>query len=81
MRRNLYPWVVGFAIGTAALIALLVWRMPEVAAWSWYARSGRPAMTGATVSLARQSWLRFLRHGYKWTLSGPTGGVHAKTET
>jgi glyoxylase-like metal-dependent hydrolase (beta-lactamase superfamily II) len=54
MRRNLYPWFVGFAIWMAALIALLVWRMPEVAAWSWYVRSGKPAMTAAKVSLARQ---------------------------
>src|ERR1700689_3429018 len=35
-----------------ALAAIIVWRMPEVAAWRWYVRSGHPDVTGGGVSLA-----------------------------
>jgi len=54
MRRHLNRWLLGLTMGTAAVGAALVWRMPELAAWSWYARSGRPAMTAARISLAPQ---------------------------
>jgi hydroxyacylglutathione hydrolase len=36
----------------AALAVIIIWRMPEVDAWRWYLRSGRPAMATGDVSLA-----------------------------
>jgi hydroxyacylglutathione hydrolase len=39
-------------LATVALSAVLVWRMPEVAAWMWYASSGKPAMTTTAVALS-----------------------------
>lgn len=47
-RRRLLPLI--FAV--VALGAIIIWRMPEVAAWRWYVRSGHPGMTGGRVSLA-----------------------------
>jgi hydroxyacylglutathione hydrolase len=47
-RRRLLPLI--FAV--VALGAIIIWRMPEVAAWRWYVRSGHPDMTGGRVSLA-----------------------------
>ena len=35
------------------LAVILVVRMPEVAAWRWYAMSGEPAMTAGDLSLAK----------------------------
>jgi hydroxyacylglutathione hydrolase len=35
-----------------ALAAITIWRMPEVAAWWWFVRSGHPAMVEGEVSLA-----------------------------
>jgi hydroxyacylglutathione hydrolase len=36
------------------LAAVVVWHMPEVAAWRWYARSGKPAMNARKISLSPQ---------------------------
>jgi hydroxyacylglutathione hydrolase len=35
-----------------ALAVIMIWRMPEVAAWRWYVRAGHPAMLSGEVSLA-----------------------------
>lgn len=42
-------------IGTASLLALgsvLVWRLPEGAAWWWHVQAGAPRMTASALSLA-----------------------------
>jgi hypothetical protein len=36
-----------------ALAAIVIWRMPEVAAWRWYLSSGNPAMVAGDISLAK----------------------------
>ena len=38
-------WLSGGAALVVAMAAVVVWRMPEVAAWQWYADAGKPAMT------------------------------------
>jgi hydroxyacylglutathione hydrolase len=47
IRRRL----VFFLFFVVALAVVIIWRMPEVAAWTWYVRSGHPAMFGGSVSL------------------------------
>jgi hydroxyacylglutathione hydrolase len=49
-RTRRWPLVVVSA--AVALAAIIIWRMPEVAAWCWYVRSGHPAMVEGEVSLA-----------------------------
>jgi hydroxyacylglutathione hydrolase len=49
--RNIPRWLI-VLIAAAALAAILVWRMPEVAAWQWYVKSGKPAMTTGNLALA-----------------------------
>jgi hydroxyacylglutathione hydrolase len=41
--------LLGGILGLAA--AVLIWRMPEAAAWRWYATSGKPAMTTGSLSI------------------------------
>jgi hydroxyacylglutathione hydrolase len=42
---------IAAAVGAIAA-AIMVWRMPELAAWRWYARSGKPAMYAGAIELA-----------------------------
>lgn len=49
-RTRRRPFLLASAV--VALGAIGIWRMPEVAAWSWYVRAGRPAMLEDEVSLA-----------------------------
>jgi len=47
-------WGRGVAVAAAAaaaLAALAIWRMPELAAWRWYAQSGKPALYGGPIEL------------------------------
>ncbi len=45
-------WPLLLICAIVALAAILVWRMPEVAAWRWYLRSGNPAMVEGNLTLA-----------------------------
>ena len=45
-------WPLLVVSAAVALAAIAIWRMPEVAAWWWYVRSGHPAMAEGEVSLA-----------------------------
>jgi hydroxyacylglutathione hydrolase len=51
--RSARRWLIVLIPVVAALAAILVWRMPEVAAWRWYATSGKPAMTAGDLALAQ----------------------------
>jgi hydroxyacylglutathione hydrolase len=51
-------WAAGILAAALVLAALLVIRMPEVAAWRWYVTAGKPAMTVGNLSLAEPlRWL------------------------
>jgi hydroxyacylglutathione hydrolase len=49
-RTRRWPFLLIAAV--VALAVIIVWRMPEVAAWRWYLRSGHPAMVASEVTLA-----------------------------
>jgi hydroxyacylglutathione hydrolase len=52
MSRNARRGLIVLIPAVAALAAILVWRMPEVAAWRLYATSGKFAITAGELSLA-----------------------------
>jgi hydroxyacylglutathione hydrolase len=49
--RRIIRVLAGAAL--AALAALAVLRMPELAAWRWFAASGKPAMTGGDLAITQ----------------------------
>ena len=51
-RRRLRHWGAALLAVAVTAPALLVWRAPEVAAWAWRLRAGRPEMTDGKVTLA-----------------------------
>ena len=53
MRHDTRRWPLLCIPAAVALAAILVWRMPEIAAWRWYLRSGKPAMVAGELSLAK----------------------------
>lgn len=56
-----------------AVSAILLWRMPEVAAWRWYLKSGKPAMTEGALSLGES--LRWVDDYY--VVADLGGGAYA----
>jgi glyoxylase-like metal-dependent hydrolase (beta-lactamase superfamily II) len=42
----------GGALIALGLLTLAVWRMPEIAAWQWRFRAGKPAFTTSVITLA-----------------------------
>jgi hydroxyacylglutathione hydrolase len=52
MHHNPRRWAVGILAAAVVIAAILVIRMPEVAAWRWYITAGKPAMTVGNLSLA-----------------------------
>jgi hydroxyacylglutathione hydrolase len=52
MPHNTRRWAVLLISAAVALAVILVWRMPEVAAWRWRLRSGNPAMVAGDLTLA-----------------------------
>lgn len=51
MKRSALRWVAGIAAMAVAAAAATAWRMPEVAAWQWYFRAGRPEMSALKPEL------------------------------
>jgi hydroxyacylglutathione hydrolase len=51
-RRTACRWAAGILAAALVLAAILLVRMPEVAAWRWYVKNARPAMTVGNLSLA-----------------------------
>jgi len=45
-------WIAGATLFAFVLLALVAWRMPEIAAWRWRFTAGKPGMTTSTITLA-----------------------------
>jgi hydroxyacylglutathione hydrolase len=54
MDRKARSWIVAFTVTAAILMAAVVWRMPEVAAWTWYLHAGSPELVAAKPELTSQ---------------------------